>query len=86
MTTIYAVYNSDGCVGRCDAKCHEATGDECRCICGGAFHGVGSKIAWADRKTLTDEEILSEAKKLFNAGTLRVYRQPEQLTLFDETE
>jgi len=24
---------------RCDAKCHEATGHKCTCICGGIFHG-----------------------------------------------
>jgi len=41
MATILALYNSDGCVGRCDAKCHEAKGTECRCICGGKYHGRG---------------------------------------------
>ena len=82
MTTIYAVYNSDGCVGRCDAQCHEATGPECRCICGGAFHGVGSKIAWADRKTLTDAEILENAQDLNKGGKLRVSRRHEQMELF----
>lgn len=25
MTTLLAVYDSDGCVGRCDAKCYDAT-------------------------------------------------------------
>lgn len=24
MTTVLAVYNSEGCVGRCDANCHDA--------------------------------------------------------------
>lgn len=41
MTTTLAVYNSEGCVGRCDAKCHEARGGHCTCICGGKNHGAG---------------------------------------------
>jgi hypothetical protein len=41
VTTVIAVYNSDGCVGRCDARCHDAEGPDCDCICGGANHGRG---------------------------------------------
>ncbi len=41
MTTVIAAYDSDGCTGRCDAKCHDATGPDCNCICGGKNHGVG---------------------------------------------
>jgi hypothetical protein len=40
-----AIYNSDGCVGRCDANCHDATTPICTCICGGRNHGVGLKQA-----------------------------------------
>lgn len=42
MTTVLAVYNSEGCVGRCDDRCHSAKHPECTCICGGANHGVGA--------------------------------------------
>ena len=42
MTTAIAVYNSDGCVGRCDARCHDAESSSCDCICGGRLHGVGA--------------------------------------------
>jgi len=41
MTTLIAVYNSDGCVGRCDARCYDAKHDKCECICGGKNHGAG---------------------------------------------
>lgn len=41
MTTLIAVYNSDGCVGRCDAKCYQAEQADCHCICGGLNHGAG---------------------------------------------
>jgi hypothetical protein len=39
--TLIAVYTSDGCEGRCDAKCYNATEPACDCICGGANHGAG---------------------------------------------
>ena len=45
MTTLMAVYNSDGCVGRCDARCYQATHAECDCICGGRNHGQGLRQA-----------------------------------------
>jgi hypothetical protein len=45
MTTTLAVYNSEGCVGRCDARCHEAKGPHCNCICGGKNHGAGEAQA-----------------------------------------
>lgn len=45
MSTAIAVYNSEGCVGRCDARCHTATEADCDCICGGRLHGVGSSAA-----------------------------------------
>jgi orotate phosphoribosyltransferase len=48
VTTVIAVYNSEGCVGRCDAKCHNATRlPDCDCICGGRLHGVGAANAVA---------------------------------------
>jgi hypothetical protein len=57
MTTLIAYYNSDGCVGRCDAKCYNAKGPKCECICGGANHGVGLKQAETNTKELAEEWI-----------------------------
>lgn len=45
MSTIIAAYNSEGCVGRCDGKCYNATSPKCRCICGGKNHGKGAQQA-----------------------------------------
>jgi hypothetical protein len=54
MTTTIAVYNSDGCVGRCDAKCHNADPSKpCDCICGGKNHGAGR-----DQAIRNNEELL----------------------------
>ena len=45
MATLIAAYNSDSCLGRCDAKCYNATEPECTCICGGRNHGAGRNQA-----------------------------------------
>jgi hypothetical protein len=45
VTTLISVHNSEGCVGRCDAKCYEAQSAECDCICGGKNHGAGLEQA-----------------------------------------
>lgn len=45
MATLIEVRNSDGVVGRRDAKCYDATEPECVCICGGVNHGVGRNQA-----------------------------------------
>ena len=55
--TLIAVYNSDGCVGRCDAHCYEATHPHCECICGGANHGAGLKQAQDNTREYCDRMI-----------------------------
>lgn len=41
--TVLTVYNSEGCQGRCDGRCHNATSPrwQCDCICSGRYHGAG---------------------------------------------
>lgn len=65
MTTLLAFYNSDGCVGRCDAKCYNAKDERCTCICGGANHGAGKSQAMLNcealwRDWLDDYEAMKE--------------------------
>lgn len=58
MTTLIAVYNSDGCVGRCDAKCYQAAGGgECHCICGGKNHGAGKAQAERNVREYTHAQL-----------------------------
>lgn len=61
MATLLAVYNSSGCVGRCDERCYSAVGDDCTCICGGRNHKVGREKATENAreifKELTQKEI-----------------------------
>jgi hypothetical protein len=52
MTVLITAYTGDGCVGRCDAKCYNAWGPECHCICQGVNHGAGRQEAMANTREL----------------------------------
>lgn len=52
--TLISSHNSDGETGRCDAKCYNATGGKCDCICGGKNHGVGLKKAQENTREYVD--------------------------------
>ena len=52
MTTLIASYTGDGCTGRCDAKCYNAWGPECHCICQGANHGAVKQEAIENTREL----------------------------------
>jgi len=57
MVTLIAAYNSEGCIGRCDAKCYNATCPDCDCICGGRNHGAGRQKAEQNTRELIEEWI-----------------------------
>lgn len=53
MPTLISVITADGrCLGRCDARCYDATPGACHCICGGRNHAVGLRAAAANSRTL----------------------------------
>lgn len=81
--TLIAAYNSDGCIGRCDAKCYEATGPECDCICGGMNHGAGHTKAMDNTREYA--EAWMQKYQEGQEERLRFQKNPEvnQLTLFD---
>jgi hypothetical protein len=54
VTTLIAVYNSEGCQGRCDAKCYDAAEPDCDCICGGRNHGAGKEQALDNTRELAE--------------------------------
>lgn len=62
MCTLIAVYNSDGCVGRCDARCHKATTPQCHCICGGRYHGGKAQGDLEERVHKFWDEVLDAAE------------------------
>lgn len=83
MTTAIAIYDSDGCIGRCDAKCHDARTADCDCICGGRLHGVGARNALAINAEAIDpdghlRERFAAANGL-DADELRLEYAPEGL-------
>lgn len=45
MPSVITAVDADGTTHRCDATCHNATGDRCGCLCGGRNHGVGYATA-----------------------------------------
>lgn len=55
MATLIAVYDSSGCVGRCDARCYDAKEPGCDCICGGKNHGAGQHQATENTRGLCTE-------------------------------
>jgi len=54
MATLIVVYNSSGCVGRCDARCYNARHGRCDCICGGKNHGAGLSQALLNTQSLAE--------------------------------
>ncbi len=54
MTTLIAVYNSEGCVGRCDARCYDAAEPDCDCICVGRNHGAKKERALGNTRELAE--------------------------------
>lgn len=86
MTTLIAVYGSDGCEGRCDARCYEAKEPECQCICGGMNHGAGKDQAVANTTALAEQWIEQYGNEHDLDPKTHKWdvpaRDPVQLTLF----
>ena len=83
---IIEVRSEQGVVGRCDASCYNATGPECHCICGGANHGVGVKIALGDRRYIPENEVIEACKNILNGEKVTVYKPQIQKSLFGDPE
>jgi hypothetical protein len=58
MSVILTFTGKDGKTRRCDAKCYNAKGVKCQCICGGRGHGAGLNdaidhiVCWLDPASL----------------------------------
>jgi hypothetical protein len=84
MATLIAAYNSEGCIGRCDAKCYNAVHPDCECICGGANHGAGINQAAANTEALAEKWIEEYRKRLDEQLEFQVMPTPLQLEMFKE--
>lgn len=84
MATLIAVYTSDGCEGRCDAKCYDADpNSECICVCGGRNHGAGKKQAIENTREMAEQwiETYTQQRGLKEFDATVPARRPVQLTL-----
>jgi hypothetical protein len=81
MTTLLTVYDSEGLLGRCDAKCYQALHPDCVCICGGSNHGKGRAAAIENTRMLAQDWLHHAAQSLQRA---RLHAQCQQDTLWGE--
>ncbi len=84
--TLISVYNSEGCVGRCDARCYGADrGGECDCVCGGRNHGKGEREALENTAAHAERWVAEFVRR--TGVTLKVFtlgEVVEQMRLFGE--
>jgi hypothetical protein len=56
MATLATLYDAKNLVvARCDARCYNGKRGSCYCICGGACHGIGLRLAalyWCTHDTV----------------------------------
>ncbi len=83
MTTLIAIYTSDGLVGRCDAKCYDAHLPDCDCICHGRNHGQGREKAIDTTRHLATQWIEEVTRHEAGAGiTATLHEECQQDTLW----
>jgi hypothetical protein len=68
--------NSEGTKGRCDAECHMAKCQDCRCLCGGRYHGKGEGDGLREAMEQYEAEIVESANKRAAAEGLTVKFKP----------
>jgi hypothetical protein len=74
MTTLITVGNSEG-ERRCDAKCYDAHGPDCDCVCGGKNHGAGINKAMENTRAYA-EKILADYKAKTGEDAIILPQQP----------
>jgi len=76
--------NSEGCTGKCDANCYNATGPVCDCVCGGMNHGAGLKQATANTALYAEKMIEKYAEeKGIDKKEFHVNKKIFQLKMFE---
>ncbi|GCE18665.1 hypothetical protein [Dictyobacter kobayashii] len=83
MATLIAVYNSQGCVGRCDARCYDAIHPICTCICGGRNHGAGLEKSIDQTRHMAEQWISSYATQhQLSDFSTEIHTECQQQTLW----
>jgi len=81
MTTLIALYNRHGEVGRCDEKCYKAKTENCTCVCGALNHGVGLAMAYKNTQDHC-QELIDSAKNFHTLSRMTFPLGSDQGQLF----
>ena len=76
MTTIITHKNKDNkTTNRCDARCYNAKGKKCKCICAGHNHGKGinEAILFASSHEELLKELYESDEILIHQGQLQIF-------------
>lgn len=78
MPALITAYRGGKAIGRCDATCYTArvvSADRCRCVCGGANHGVGLSQAFENTHALQGDWRVAYRKTRKGAITFKTLDQ-----------
>ncbi|MDD3493032.1 MAG: hypothetical protein PHZ19_06020 [Candidatus Thermoplasmatota archaeon] len=75
MTLLEQRAGDGSLIGRCDARCYNADGPDCDCICGGRNHGAGLSQALENTREMMLDGLPAGMKEFLD----RV--PPQQLSL-----
>lgn len=78
MTTIIIKKDKHGAItGKCDAKCYDAKGKKCHCVCGGDNHGIGINEAILNTSRLTSflRDMYGPCDIEFKQGQLQLFEE-----------
>lgn len=80
--TLIEVRNSEGAVGRCDAKCYNAQHEVCDCVCRGANHGAGFEQARTNTQNAAERWVQEARADGWDITNFRLGENVANLTLF----
>lgn len=81
MATIISFGDGTGHRRQCSAKCYDAKGHKCSCLCGGRNHGVGPERAAQNAQHPSDEWVQELQTMIGTTEVVRLNALADQLTL-----
>lgn len=81
MATLLKMKTAGGNQRFCSAKCYNAHGHDCTCICNGANHGVGPDKAAQNVQAISQELVRHVRSLVSREEAERLQTQADQLAL-----
>ena len=81
MATLIKMDSLDGHRCLCSARCYNAKGSNCTCICGGMNHGAGPERAAQNTQLLSQEWVTEVKSHIDRREAHRLQAQADQLAL-----